>query len=315
MTLGDEVRRGHLSHSAVVYDDDQQLLDAAVPFLRAGVAGGETTLLSVGDRERSLILGGLGDPSGIDAVAPWAATAAFTTLRQNHRLITDRPSSAGRVRILGEVPGTAETISWAAWVRYETAINHVYSDLPVSMMCAYDRRSIPGAVLDDVIHTHPLLSASDTSAENSRFVQPTSFLEQLSARDVDDVESEPPDIVLVAQLPGPARRSVAALAETVGLRRPTVDAMALAVGEVVTNALMYGGPPVVVRAWAPPDRVVVSVLDHGSGPDDPFIGMLPVPMSAGGLGLHVAYQTCSLVTMTRGDQGFTVHLTMCQSPD
>jgi hypothetical protein len=39
--------------------------------------------------------------------------------------------------------------------------------------------------------------------------------------------------------------------------------------------------------------------------------MIPVETApSGGLGLHVVYQTCSLVTMSRVDNCFTIHLTM-----
>jgi anti-sigma regulatory factor (Ser/Thr protein kinase) len=183
------------------------------------------------------------------------------------------------------------------------------------MLCAYDRRTTPDGVLDDINHTHPTLSEkAEGSVDNRAFVAPTTFLDQLAHRDVDAIEAEAPALELFDQLPGTSRRSVAALAENTELERPQIDALALAVGEVVTNAIVHGQPPVVVRAWAPSDRVVVSVVDHGGGLQDPFVGMLPVPSAAGGLGLHVVYQTCSLVTMSRTDEDFTVHLTMHPSP-
>jgi anti-sigma regulatory factor (Ser/Thr protein kinase) len=302
-----------LSHSALLYDRDEQLLETAVPFLREGVEGGDVTLLSVSDREQPLILGALGDTSGVTVVPPWPPGAAFKTLRENHQLISGGSDRAGGpIRILGAVPCTHEAVPWGGWVRYETAINEVYAELPVSMLCPYDRRVTPSSVLDDVTRTHPWLAdPSDGPVSNSRFVEPTSFLDDLAERDLDPIESEAPTLELVDQLPGTSRRSVAALAENANFDRPTIEALALAVGEVATNAVVYGRPPVVLRAWALPDRVVVSILDHGSGPDDPFVGMLPLHSApAGGLGLHVVYQTCSLVTMSRSASEFTVHLTM-----
>jgi anti-sigma regulatory factor (Ser/Thr protein kinase) len=316
MGFGDDLGAGAFSHAALVYERDQQLLDAAVPFLREGVAGGETTVLSVGSRERPLILDALGDASGVTVVPPWPPEAAFRTLRQNHQLINGESGhDGGQVRILGAVPGTDDAVPWAGWVRYETAINRVYLGLPVSMLCPYDRRITPRRVLEDVKHTHPLLTdASDGATTNSRFVEPRAFLDDLAARDLDPIESQPPTLELVDQLPGTSRRSVSSIAEKTDLDRPAIEALALAVGEVATNAVVHGRPPIVLRAWARPDRVVVSILDHGSGPADPFVGMLPVDTApSGGLGLHVAYQTCSLVTMSRTDSSFTVHLTMRRS--
>jgi anti-sigma regulatory factor (Ser/Thr protein kinase) len=313
MTLGDGVQQAVLSHVALLYDNDDQLLDAAVPFLEEGVANSAPTLLSVGDREQSLILDALGAPTGVTVVPPWPPGAAFRTLRQNHQLIDGRPGEgASPIRILGEVPSTTEAVPWYAWVRYETAINYVYSHLPVSMLCPYDRRVTPSSVLDDVNRTHPLLSAAGHDPiANAGFVAPAVFLNDLADRDLDPIESEPPALELVDQSPGTGRRSVAAMAEEAGLDRPTIEALALAVGEVVTNAVTHGRPPVVLRAWESDDRMVVSVLDHGRGPLDPFVGMVPLDTApSGGLGLHVVYQTCSLVTMSWGESDFTIHLTM-----
>jgi anti-sigma regulatory factor (Ser/Thr protein kinase) len=315
MTLGDGVERGRLCHSALVYDRDDELLDAAIPFLRDGVDRGETTVLSVSDRERSLVLDALGDIAGVTVIPAWPPGAAFMTLRQNHQLINeDSGHGIAPTRILGEVPSSNEAVPWGGWVRYETAINHVYADLPVSMLCPYDRRTTPASVLDDVEHTHPFLTApADGPVGNAGFLDPEAFLGDLAARDLDPIEEEAPTLELVDQLPGTSRRSVAALAEDTELDRSTIEALSLAVGEVATNAVVHGQPPIVLRAWALPDRVVVSVLDHGSGPADPFVGMLPLDTApSGGLGLHVVYQTCSLVTMSRTASDFTVHLTMRQ---
>ena len=216
------------------------------------------------------------------------------------------------------MPCTTETVPWGGWVRYETAINYVYSQLPVSMLCPYDRRLTPSSVLDDVNRTHPFLAAAtDGPIGNAGFVDPAAFLGDLADRDLDPIEAEQPALELVNQLPGTSRRSVSALAESTDLDRPSIEALALAVGEVVTNAVIHGRPPVVLRAWAAEDRVmVVSVLDHGHGPRNPFVGMVPLDTApAGGLGLHVVYQTCSLVTMSWGESDFTVHLTMRPASD
>jgi anti-sigma regulatory factor (Ser/Thr protein kinase) len=318
MTLDHGVHSDGLRHSALVYDRDDELLDAAVPFLREGVEGGETTVLSVSDREQPLILGALGDTSGVTVVPAWPPGAAFKTLRQNHQLISKEAGhESAPTRILGEVPSTNEAVPWGSWVRYETAINHVYADLPVSMLCPYDRRTTPSWVLDDVESTHPFYAvAPDQPASNTGFLDPTAFLDDLAARDLDPIESEAPTLELFDQLPGTSRRSVAAMAESTELDRVSIEALALAVGEVTTNAVVHGRPPVVLRAWALPDRVVVSVLDHGGGPADPFVGMLPLDTApSGGPGLHVVYQTCSLVTMSRTNSAFSVHLTMRQSVD
>jgi hypothetical protein len=57
----------------------------------------------------------------------------------------------------------------------------------------------------------------------------------------------------------------------------------------VNNAQLHGRPPVVVRVWSAPRRVAITVTDTGTGPTDPYAGLLPRPASPdGGLGLWMA---------------------------
>ena len=54
-----------------------------------------------------------------------------------------------------------------------------------------------------------------------------------------------------------------------------LDNLVFATHEAVTNALLHGRPPTVLRLWAQPDRVTVTVTDTGPGPADPLVGLLP----------------------------------------
>ena len=85
--------------------------------------------------------------------------------------------------------------------------------------------------------------------------------------------------------------------------------LTLAVSEVVTNAMRHGVAPVRMRAWAGEDRVVVEVTDGGTGPTDPYAGLLPAGDGvSGGLGLWLTHQLCDHVTLSRHDDGFAVRL-------
>jgi len=70
-----------------------------------------------------------------------------------------------------------------------------------------------------------------------------------------------------------------------------------------------GRRPVRLRVWAGPRRVVVAVTDRGTGPSDPFAGLLPAArFPDGGLGLWLIHQLCRDVTMSRDEDGFTIRL-------
>ncbi|HET9548056.1 MAG TPA: sensor histidine kinase [Desertimonas sp.] len=301
-----------LAHAALLYDSDDQFLDTAIPFLRQGLDDGEPTVLCVGGPQRQLVLDELGVAMGLTEIPAWSSSAPFATLRDNQQLINEQVNGgATHVRILGEVPFREDPVMWGGWIRYETAVNELFADLAVSMLCAYDRRSAGPDVLGDVVGSHPALCPDGDGQRNPRFVPPVRFLADLAARDVDPIEGGPPAVVLYDPRAAVSRGAVASLATAADFDPVTIEALVLAVGEVVTNAIVSGQPPVVVRAWAPPGRIVVAVEDHGPGPDDPFVGMLPLASAPnGGLGLHLVYQLCTLVTFSRGSPGFTVHLTM-----
>ena len=68
--------------------------------------------------------------------------------------------------------------------------------------------------------------------------------------------------------------------------------MLLGTSEAVNNAVLYGDPPVTVRIWAGPDRIVVHVHDHGSGPANPLAGLIPPAdrLADAELGLWLTHQ-------------------------
>lgn len=78
--------------------------------------------------------------------------------------------------------------------------------------------------------------------------------------------------------------------------------------EAVGNAILHGRPPVLVRGWGRPGRVVISVRDAGEGPSDPLVGLLPGDPDArdGGLGLWIAHQLCPETALSSTSGGFTV---------
>ena len=62
---------------------------------------------------------------------------------------------------------------------------------------------------------------------------------------------------------------------TPGSPPPRAEGLILATSEAVANAIVHGQPPIVLRIWAQPDRMTVTVTDTGAGPTDPFVGLLP----------------------------------------
>jgi anti-sigma regulatory factor (Ser/Thr protein kinase) len=305
-------QNGHV-HEAVLYETDDEFLHVVVPFLEEGRDGNEPSLVVVHSQASDLLRAALGNTTGItflDTADPRSNPArAIRFIRDV--LAARAASGATRIRVVSEVPHPGLGRPWDPWARYEAAINHAYAEFPLWNICAYDLRITSPAVLDDVARTHPHLTDSDGVHQvNPRYEDPAGFLARRSPAEVDPLEATTSPVVDMSDpTPGAARRAAHAAGHRALVDSTQVDDLIMAVNEAVTNALSHGRPPVRLRLWAVPGRVVVSISDRGSGPADPFAGLLPTTGSAsGGLGLWLIHQICSHATFSSTDDGFTIRL-------
>ncbi|MEV4809803.1 sensor histidine kinase [Micromonospora avicenniae] len=299
-------------HEAVRYDSDEDLLAVAVPFLLGGVAAGEPTFVALGERTGGLVRAALPTGSGVEFLTGGSVYARPTAaIRSYRQLLVDQVAAgAGQIRIIGELPQIAFGATWDWWARYESAINHAYDDFPLWSMCAYDNRITPPHVLDEVARTHPRFATPGGGhVPSPTYTEPAVYLREECAAPADPLQATPPLIELTDPTAARARAAVQAVDRRV-LPPDDVDDLIVAVSETVTNALRHGQPPVRLRLWAGPDRIVAAVSDGGDGPKDPFAGLLPAGDGAtGGLGLWITYQSCNHVSLHRGPAGFTLRLT------
>jgi len=306
------LRRAGFRHEATVYSNDQEFLDVVVPFLREGVAAGEPALIAVNPRLARLTDTQLGDLAGVSFLQREHYARPLRTLRDNYTLFAKQVAAgAGQIRMVGEVPHPGTGGPWDCWVRYEASVNHFYAGFPLWSICPYDTRTTPVQVLTDVARTHPRLATPDGRHErNPSYRDPATFLTELAASETDPMQHTPPAVELVDPTPADARRAVIALLHTTTLTTDQADNLTLAVSEAVVNTILHGRPPVLLRAWAGPDRVLAIVHDHGPGPADPFAGLLPDARPDGRehIGLWLTHQLCDRVTLTTTPDGFTVHL-------
>jgi anti-sigma regulatory factor (Ser/Thr protein kinase) len=300
-------------HEAVLHSSDTELLDVVVPFLRGGVAAGEPTVVALGERHARLVETALGpvardvifQPVGDTYGRPASAIRAYRTLLAAHTA-----AGAAQIRIIGELPAEALEATWDWWARYESAINHAYDDFPLWSMCAYDTRTTPGPVLADILRTHPRVARpGDRHEPSPDYAEPREFLREDRPVVPDPLELTPPAVELTGPAPTDARAALATMNRAGVLGEDALADMQIAVTETVTNALRHGTPPVLVRGWVGPDRLVVTVTDRGPGPDDPFAGLQAAAHAPiGGLGLWLTHQLCDHVALARGPEGFMIRM-------
>jgi anti-sigma regulatory factor (Ser/Thr protein kinase) len=306
---------GHF-HEAGFYGSDAEFAALIVPFVEEGVAAGEPVIIGYDDRKAALLRSWLADPSAVEFIGdqslyatPARAIATYRRLFEFHVAM-----GAGQIRIAGDVPHPGNGGRFEGWDRYEWAVNTVWQDFPVWGLCLYDTTTASPAVLEAVVRTHPrLVSPSGQRRASERYQQAPVFA---LPPPPDPLETSTPMVELTDRPTADTRHALAQIG-----RGQVADAilahLITGASEAVSNALHHGQPPVTVRIWATPDRVVVSVHDPGPGPADPLAGLVPAGHSTSnpGVGLWLMHQLDIDTALIHTGDGFTVRLRAGTIPD
>ena len=192
--------------------------------------------------------------------------------------------------------------------RLEAAINVVFAEADVDLMCPYDAGTLPAHLLEIGLHTHSDLRADGVLSRNARFDDPFDMLAGLSAVVAVPAGATTLECTSRADV-SVARRLVRAHGAELDLDPDVLDDVSLAVTEVLTNALLHGNPPTYLHLYEAQDTWVCHVHDGGPGPLDPFVGLLPPDMpSDHGYGLWLARQLCAAVDVGNDRTGTHVRL-------
>ena len=301
-------------HEAVYYETVEELLDATAPLLRDALAAGEDVALGCSERHNRALLEALGDDDRVLVLPrPEIYTKAVTAVAYFRDFIQERVTAgAPRVCVLGEVDFSTNGRGLDEWRRYEALLNHALSPFPLWSLCGYDTRVQGTEVLTTADATHPFVRRGGVQAANPVQVDPAELLRVADAGSAPVPEVAPGLTVPVLEL-NALHRQVKAFLASVGMGPDQVDDLLVALHEVVINGLRHGEPPVTVRLWAVPGRVVSTVTDRGPGYDDPFAGYVRgggEELPEGRFGLWLARQMCDEVVTGRTAEGFTTQLVL-----
>ena len=171
-----------LEHRVLLYETDEEFLNVAGPFLAAGIERSEASLAVTSRANVELLSDHLGAQAGevefADATtwysSPGAALDSYKDFASAK--IAD---GAPWVRVLGE-PGPA----WSGgsdseirlWTRYESLVNLVFAAWPVTLLCAYDERSVESEIVSHARVTHPHTIGPGAGADSTDYVDPGGFV-------------------------------------------------------------------------------------------------------------------------------------------
>jgi anti-sigma regulatory factor (Ser/Thr protein kinase) len=305
----------HYQHDLLVHGSTDELAAVAEPFLRAGLAAGETAIIAIDQPGSAVLLDALGTEEGVvvlerQGLYGQRTPTAITSLRK----LVQRHSSHAvpRVRVVGETDFGPTPRDWREWVRYEAVLNEALAPLPLWGLCVYDSRRLPDEVLASGLRTHPHLVTAHGRRPNPDYEQPEEFLRSLPPMAEPLQETEPRLAVDdVADLAG-LRHAVGQCLMALDGSPDLTEDLQLAIDEMCANAVRHGGPPVKLRLWGSADRVVCTISDGGPGMDAPFAGYGPAhgeDLARGGMGLWLARQLCDHVDVLEHGPGLTVRLT------
>jgi len=295
-----------LTHDAMFYGSDEEFVTALVPFARAGLERDEAVVAAVTRTNIDLLGDALdADASDISFIDrdEWYRRPA-TTVAGWQRLLADAAGRGhARMRLIGEVGFGAER-HHPTWTRYEAALNDVFEQAPAWIVCPYDTRVLPAALLRDARRTHPATFHPE-QRRSTGYLTPERFLDAVP-EPMPPVRGAPAVRLDLNRLAGdngvaPARHAVSAVIAAGGWSRlDRGDDLILAMTEIVTNSIRYGRGRRELRVWTDRDTITCEVSDDGSGPADPLIGYRPPrPDTIGGRGMWIAQQLCDALAVTR----------------
>lgn len=177
-------------HVCQIYDDSAERSDAVLRFVSRGVRNGEATAC-VSRNVDFAELDAWCTAEGI-ALAKERETARFTlsgtddVYLKDGRFDPDRMIAmlvrfyedamrAGRpgARMIGEMsPAVLDSPGGSALLEYESRVNGVLREYPLTAVCQYEARAFDGATVMDLLTVHPLMVMHGAVIENPFFIPP-----------------------------------------------------------------------------------------------------------------------------------------------
>jgi anti-sigma regulatory factor (Ser/Thr protein kinase) len=286
-------------HRALLYADEDEFIEGALPFVRGALEGEEAVMVAVTRPRARALRGELG---------PDAELVRFVDMEQLgrnpariipawRRFVDAHVSPTRAVRGIGEPvwPGrSAEEL--AECDRHESLLNLAFAGSPRwELLCPYDTSALEDPVLEGACRNHPQLHSAGALCESEDYLAP-----DRAPHPFNGELAEPDGTMFVEMHAGlqrlaVVRQMVATQASAAGLEPTRTSDLVLAVNELVSNSVSHGSGHGTLRIWRTPASLICEVGDHGRI-QDPLAGRRePTPDQARGRGLWIANQICDLV--------------------
>jgi anti-sigma regulatory factor (Ser/Thr protein kinase) len=296
-------------HEAFLYAGEDGFVDGAAAFLREGIDAGEPSLVVVASHKIDLLRQELGVDAEAVCFADMADVGANPAriIHAWQEFLAEHGAGGQPVRGIGEpiwAGRTADELVEAQ--RHEVLLNVAFEGTgPWVLMCPYDVTSLAEDVVREAARSHPMVrdgtgrraSAAYQALADGAFTLPLA-----------PPPAEAADVPFGVDALDSLRSLVWQFGRAAGVARARLSDLVLAVNEVATNSLRYGGGGGVLRLWEADGAVICEVTDAGRI-TDPLIGRVqPRVDREGGRGLWLANQLCDLVQIRSFEAGSVVRL-------
>lgn len=303
------VGRAPASHTGLFYDGAREYADEAGGFLREGLERGHRALVMAPRSRVDQLRSTLGRDA--DEVTFVEDTVAYAPQWNVFRVLLDfaAESPDSRTSVIAEQTlGPRLPAELVDYRRLEAAIDLVFAEHDVDLLCPYDAGTLPAHLLDIGTQTHGAVRTHGGASRTVHRDDPIDLLANLAT------VIPPPPYAITLDCMSPAdvssaRRLVRARGSDAGIDPDVVDDVALAISEVLANALLHGAPPAQLHIYEEGGTWVCHVHDGGRAPIDPLSGLLPPSEpSENGYGLWLARQLCAAVDVGTDRSGTHVRL-------
>ncbi|MCU1428449.1 MAG: hypothetical protein JWL83_2449 [Actinomycetia bacterium] len=300
--------RGSYRHEALLYAGIDEFTTRVGAFVRDGLDADEVVLVVVTAekiaRLRDLLGGDAARVHFRDMLEVGQNPARIVQAWRD--LIARHVPDGATARGVGEPVWPERTASELAECHtHEASLNVAFDDsLRFWLICPYDTAALDPTVIGDALRTHPYVRQRWTARPSPRYRAPRRWRPAA----LPDLGAPLQQHRFDASRMYAIRRVVADHAAALGFSTERAEDAILAVNEVMTNSVRYGGACGTVALWHQGRTLVCEVHDRGR--IEPVLAgrIRPPHAQAGGHGLWIANQCCDLVQIRCDPSGTTVRL-------
>ena len=307
---------GRFRHELLAYSGAEEFLQGTLPLIERALDEDEPVLVAVARVRANLLRDALGERAG---------RVGFHDMQQLGRnpariipawqRFVDQHAPLGKPLLgIGEPvwPGR-DAAALDECERHESLLNFAFAEGAAwRLLCPYDLDGLGASAIDAARQSHPHLAPAAGKA-NSRYRE-ASWPQRAFGGSLPEPAGPVKEMAFSRQQLAAARHLVAGLAGPAGLPRERVEQLVLAVSELATNSVLYGGATGRLRVWQEGRTLVCDVRDSGRI-ELPLAGRIePRPDQLASRGLWLANQVCDLVQIRSDESGTIARLHMDLQP-